>query len=60
MEAYLKIEYEKNEFEKEANDKAGEYFIRFGEFQREVAKLINSEQIVNYGILTKLMQLYYE
>ncbi|HFK1710214.1 hypothetical protein [Bacillus sp. RC92] len=58
MEAYVKIEYEKNEFEKEANDKAEEYLSRSGEFQGQVAKLINSDQIVDYDIFTKLMQLY--
>ncbi|MRC18382.1 hypothetical protein GH866_22575 [Bacillus thuringiensis] len=60
MEAYLKTEYEKNEFEKEANDKAEEYLSRSGEFQGQVAELINSDQIVDYDIFTKLIDLYSE
>lgn len=60
MEEYLKTEYEKNEFEKEANDKAEEYLSRSGEFQGQVAKLINSDQIVDYDIFTKLIDLYSE
>ncbi len=60
MEEYNETEYKINKFEKEANDKAEEYLSKLGEFQREVAKLINSEQIVDYDIFTTLMQLYNE
>lgn len=60
MEEYNETEYKINKFEKEANDKAEEYLGELGEFQREVAKLINSDQIVNYDIFTKLMDLYNE
>ncbi|PGY73719.1 hypothetical protein [Bacillus cereus] len=60
MEEYNETEYEINRFEKEANDKAEEYLSRLGEFQGQVAKLINSDQIVDYGIFTKLKNLYNE
>ncbi|MEW9181550.1 hypothetical protein AB2553_14155 [Bacillus mycoides] len=58
MKEYNESEYKINRFEKEANDKAEEYLSRFGELQREVAKLINSDEIVNYDIFTKLVDLY--